>query len=71
MASKWYGESEKLVRSLFSAAESIAPCVILIDEIDSMLTARSDSVAGHHDAQLVNEFLSAWEWDEGDLNPGI
>ena len=39
---KYFGESEKIVKSIFSFAEKIQPCIIFIDEIDSMLRNRSD-----------------------------
>ena len=35
--------------------------VILLDEIDSLLMARSDAATAHHDGALVNEFLAAWD----------
>ena len=39
---KYLGESEKMIKKIFKAAEQLAPSIIFIDEIDSMLTARSE-----------------------------
>ncbi|EFJ21085.1 hypothetical protein SELMODRAFT_271275 [Selaginella moellendorffii] len=57
LTSKWVGEAEKLVRALFTIARSRQPAFIFIDEIDSILSARS---ANEHDAsrRLKSEFLS-------------
>ena len=43
LISKYVGESEKYIKALFLAAAENAPCIVFVDEIDSMVTTRSDS----------------------------
>ena len=40
LLSKWYGESEQQIARLFQRARSVAPCIVFIDEIDSLVPAR-------------------------------
>lgn len=40
LTDKWYGESQKLATAVFSLAVKIQPCIIFIDEIDSLLRSR-------------------------------
>ncbi|KAG6475499.1 spastin-like [Zingiber officinale] len=56
LTSKWVGEAEKLVRTLFEVAVARQPSVIFMDEIDSVLSNR---VANENDAsrRLKSEFL--------------
>ncbi len=57
--SKWLGESEKNVAKLFGEARAKAengkPSIIFIDEIDSLIAARTEEVGG--EARARNQFL--------------
>ncbi|KAF9129669.1 hypothetical protein BGX30_013854 [Mortierella sp. GBA39] len=66
LTSKFVGESEKLVRTLFAIAIELQPSVIFIDEVDSILTERSES---EHEAsrRLKTEFLL--QFDGAGSNP--
>lgn len=59
LTSKYLGESEKLVKALFLVARKLAPSIVFIDEIDSLLSSRSD---GENDStrRIKNEFLIQW-----------
>ncbi|TID29821.1 hypothetical protein CANINC_001570 [Pichia inconspicua] len=60
LTSKWYGESEKLVRALFQVAKAKAPSIIFVDEIDSLLSKRSGDGDDDTSRRLKNEFLVQW-----------
>jgi SpoVK/Ycf46/Vps4 family AAA+-type ATPase len=61
IASKWFGEAEKYARAVFTLASKIAPCVVFIDEVDSILGTREKM--GEHEAmrKIKNEFMSMWD----------
>ena len=56
LTSKYLGESEKLVRALFELAFEKEPSVVFIDEIESILSKRSDS-ENEAMKRLKTEFL--------------
>ncbi len=55
--SKWYGESEKRIREIFTNAEKNAPSIIFIDEIDSIAPKREE-VTGEVERRVVSQILS-------------
>ena len=56
LTSKWVGEGEKLVRTLFTIARALQPSVVFLDEIDSLLTSRSDN-ENEASRKIKTEFL--------------
>ncbi|ABA19694.1 AAA ATPase, central region [Trichormus variabilis ATCC 29413] len=55
--SKYYGEAEQRLRGIFEKAAKNAPCIIFIDEIDSLAPDRS-AVEGEVEKRLVAQLLS-------------
>lgn len=57
--SRWVGASEQAVRELFARARQAAPCVIFIDEIDTLVPVRggSDGDSGVS-ARVVGQLLT-------------
>lgn len=58
IVSKWLGESERLVRTLFELAKKSQPAIIFVDELDSIGVSRSgDDVGGERrlKTQLLTE----------------
>ncbi len=60
LLSKWYGESEQQIARLFARARQVAPCIIFIDEMDSLVPARGSGGAGEPQVteRVVNMLLA-------------
>lgn len=60
LTDKWYGESQKLASAVFTLAVKLQPCIVFIDEIDSLLRARNS--ADHEaTAMMKAQFMSFWD----------
>jgi SpoVK/Ycf46/Vps4 family AAA+-type ATPase len=59
LQNKWFGESQKLIRALFSLANKLAPSIIFIDEADSFMRKRGAMQQDHEAAASMRaEFLA-------------
>ncbi|WUR04898.1 fidgetin-like protein 1 [Vairimorpha necatrix] len=56
LTSKWVGEGEKMVRALFYLGRKMQPSVIFVDEIDSLLSQRSEN-ENEGSRRIKTEFL--------------
>ncbi|KAL6355392.1 hypothetical protein LRP88_10981 [Fusarium phalaenopsidis] len=68
--SKWVGEDEKLVRAIFSIARKLDPCVIFIDEADSVFRQRTEDDSSWK-RDLVSQFLLEWDGVKGGAKGGF
>eukprot|EP01018_Ginkgo_biloba_P016819 Gb_01408 [translate_table: standard] len=66
--SKWVGESEKAVQSLFAKARAAAPSIIFFDEIDGLAVAREHSSGG---VSVGDRVMSQLLVEMDGLNPRI
>ncbi|MFX1375265.1 MAG: AAA family ATPase [Promethearchaeota archaeon] len=58
LLSKWLGESEKLISSLFKVARLKAPSLIFMDEIDSVATKRGEGTESGGERRVKTQLLS-------------
>lgn len=57
--SRWVGESEQAVRDVFARARQAAPCVVFIDEIDTLVPVRGSAENDFGvSARLVGQLLT-------------
>ncbi len=69
---KWVGESEKAVRETFRKARQAAPCVIFMDEIDSIAPERDKGNGGDDGVteRVISQMLTEMDGLES-LNPVV
>ncbi|PHT46321.1 hypothetical protein CQW23_15479 [Capsicum baccatum] len=58
---KWSGEGEKCIKAVYSLGSKIAPSIIFVDEVDSMLGRRENPEEHQAMCRLKNEFMLNWE----------
>lgn len=68
--SKWVGDTERNAAAVFTLAGKISPCVIFVDEIDSLLSSRSAMDATPH-MHAKTIFMTHWDGLEKDSNARI
>ncbi|KAJ2914621.1 hypothetical protein MD484_g5811, partial [Candolleomyces efflorescens] len=56
----WLGESEKRVTAVFELARRLAPCIIFIDEIDSLFSSRNDGTKSW-ERNILTEFMQGMD----------
>lgn len=59
--SKYYGDAEKTTRALFSLATKLAPAIIFVDEVDSLLGQRDRRNENELPRRIKNEFMTHWD----------
>ena len=58
MLTMWVGESERKVRELFRRAKQVAPAIIFLDEIDSLIPRRGAYTGSHAIESMVSQLLT-------------
>ena len=59
---KYYGESERAVATAFALARKLSPCILFIDEADSLLhKRRDDEFESEAHRSTLSQFLAEWD----------
>ena len=67
--SKWVGESEKAIREIFRKARSSAPCIIIFDEMDSLVKFKT-AEEGRQNDTILTQILTEME-ESGTAKIGV
>lgn len=70
LVSKWVGESERLVRTLFEMARESKPAIIFVDEVDALCSSRTDSDSDSG-RRIKTEFLVQMNGVRGGSDEGV
>jgi SpoVK/Ycf46/Vps4 family AAA+-type ATPase len=58
---KYVGEGAKMVRAVFSLAKKLSPCIVFIDEADSIFGSRGGAGSRNTHREILNQFLREWD----------
>ncbi len=58
LLSKWVGESERAVREVFHKAKQASPCIVFLDEVDSLAPRRGGSEASAVTDRIIAQLLT-------------
>ncbi|ORX65490.1 putative ATPase family AAA domain-containing protein 1 [Linderina pennispora] len=58
---KYVGEGEKLAEAVFTLARKLAPCVVFIDEVDALFSARSSGEPNKFRRDVMNQIMAEWD----------
>lgn len=57
VASKWRGDSERIVKVVFQMARFYAPSVVFFDEFDAIASTRSGKEVNESSQRILSELL--------------
>ena len=66
---KYVGESSQLCKAVFTLADKLSPCILFLDEMDSLFRSRQDE-DNSVDRNLKTEFMQLWD-SLSRSNPGV
>lgn len=66
----YVGQGEKNVKAVFSLARKLSPCVVFIDEVDSLMSKRGSEHSSKSHREIINQFMVEWDGLSSD-NQGV